>query len=196
MKEHYFSEKPTSEFKLKTITETIRGKKYAFNTAPGVFSATKIDFGTKLLAEKMRVGENDRALDLGCGIGVIGRVTATLTNNKVVLTDINQRACKLAKTNTKELGNTKVVQGDKFQAVADEKFDAILLNPPQTAGKKLCFEMIEEAKEHLNPEGTLQLVARHNKGGKTLSEKMQQVFGNLETIAKQGGYRVYLSKAK
>ncbi len=196
MKEHYFSEKQTSQFKLRTFKSTVRGKEYEFNTAPGVFSATKTDFGTKLLAEKMRIKEKDKVLDLGCGIGILGRVAATLTQNTVTLTDLNQRACRLAKMNTKGLQNTKVVQGDIFQPVANEKFDAILLNPPQTAGKKLCFEMIEESKKHLNPEGTLQLVARHNKGGKTLSEKMHETFGNMETTAKKGGYRVYLSTLK
>ncbi|MFH0751968.1 MAG: methyltransferase [archaeon] len=196
MKEHYFSEKQTSPFELKTINATLRGKGYTFNTAPGVFSASKIDFGTKVLAKKMRIGENDTVLDLGCGIGVIGRVAATLTNNKITLTDLNKRACKLAKMNVKGIKNTEVVQGNGFEPIANEKFDVILLNPPQTAGKKLCFEMIENSKKHLNKNGTLQLVARHNKGGKTLSEKMQEVFGNIETVTKQGGYRVYLSKLK
>ena len=101
MKEHYYSEKQTSKFELKTITELIRGKENTFYTAPGVFSATKVDFGTKLLAEKMQIKENDKVLELGCGIGIIGKIASTLTNNEVVLTDINKRACKLAKINTK-----------------------------------------------------------------------------------------------
>lgn len=196
MSEHYFSEKPTAKFKLESIKETIRGREYSFFTAPGVFSAKKIDSGTRLLAEEMIIDEGDKVLDLGCGIGVIGRVAADLTKNGVVLTDINQRACRLAKMNTDGLKNTKVVQGNKFEPVADEKFDAIFLNPPQTAGKKLCFEMIEESKDHLSQEGTLQLVARHNKGGKTLGEKMREVFGNMGAIAKQGGYRIYLSRLR
>jgi 16S rRNA (guanine1207-N2)-methyltransferase len=73
-------------------------------------------------------------------------------------------------------------------------FDTILLNPPQTAGKKLCFELIEESKAHLKKDGLLQLVARHNKGGKDLSKKMLEVFGNVEPTAKEAGFRVYVSK--
>jgi 16S rRNA G1207 methylase RsmC len=42
----------------------------------------------------------------------------------------------------------------------------------------------------------LQLVARHQKGGKMLEKKMQEVFGNTETLAKKGGFRVYLSVYK
>ena len=76
----------------------------------------------------------------------------------------------------------------------NENFDIILLNPPQTAGKKLCFKLIEDAKSHLLQNGSLQLVARHNKGGKELSKKMLEVFGNVKDIAKSSGYRIYISK--
>jgi 16S rRNA G1207 methylase RsmC len=54
--------------------------------------------------------------------------------------------------------------------------------------------MIEKSKDFLKPGGTLQIVARHNKGGKSLSEKMNSVFGNVEDIAKKSGYRIYISK--
>ncbi len=192
--EHYFSENPSSEFKTSTVKETLRDKEYTFTSASGIFSATKVDFGTKLLVDNMVIGDNDRVLDLGCGIGIVGRVAADLTKNEVVMTDINGRACDLAKQNTQGLKNTKVLQGDSYEPVKDEKFDAILLNPPQTAGKQLCFDMIEDSKKYLNPDGTLQIVARHNKGGETLSEKMKKVFGNMRTVEKKGGYRVYLSR--
>jgi len=192
--QHYFSEEQDSEFKTKKISDTIRGRQYELCTAPGVFSASKVDFGTRALSENMAIGKTDRVLDLGCGTGTVGRVAADLTSNEVVLSDINKRACELARMNTQGLKNTKVVQGNAFEPVANEKFDVILLNPPQTAGRDLCFQMIEGAREHLNKGGTFQMVARHNKGGKTLSEKMQEVFGNVETVTKQGGYRVYLSR--
>jgi len=54
--------------------------------------------------------------------------------------------------------------------------------------------LIEEARNHLKYGGNLQLVARHNKGGKTLSKKIEEVFGNVKVIAKKAGYWVYLSE--
>ena len=141
----------------------------------------------------MQVGPKETVLDLGCGIGIIGYVAAQKTKNDVVFTDINKRAVKLAKMNTKKLKNAIVVQGDKYEAVKGMKFDVILLNPPQTAGKKACLEMIEDAKKYLNDNGSLQIVARHNKGGETLSKFMEKIYGNMETLAKKGGYRVYKS---
>ena len=74
-----------------------------------------------------------------------------------------------------------------------EKFDTILLNPPQTAGKALCFRMIEESFKHLNEKGSLQVVARHKKGGKGISEKMESVFGSFKIKAIKSGFRVYAS---
>jgi 16S rRNA G1207 methylase RsmC len=95
--------------------------------------------------------------------------------------------------NSRELSNATVLDSDKYEGI-DKKFDVILLNPPQTAGKETCFDMIEGAKEHLKKGGTLQLVARHQKGGRALSEKMKEVFGNVGVLNRKGGYRVYCSK--
>ena len=47
---------------------------------------------------------------------------------------------------------------------------------------------------HLEENGNLQIVARHNKGGKELSKKMLEIFGNVKDIAKASGYRIYLSQ--
>jgi len=190
---HYYSEKQESEFNVSKITEILRKQEYEFFTSSGVFSKKKVDFGTRVLVNNMVLNKKDRILDLGCGIGIVGKVASPLVK-EVVMTDVNKRAVKLAKMNTKELRNVKVVQGDMYENV-EGKFDVILLNPPQAAGKKVCFEMIKRAKEFLVEKGNLQVVARHNKGGETLSKYMEEVYGNMETIVKQGGYRVYLSKA-
>jgi 16S rRNA (guanine1207-N2)-methyltransferase len=189
---HYFSETQESEFKLKKIKEVLNNKEYEFYTSKGVFSKNKVDYGTKVLVKYMKINPDDKVLDLGCGIGIVGRIASEKTKNKVLLTDINKRAVKLAKMNTKGRRNVHVIQGNMYEKIK-EKFNVILLNPPQTAGKKICFQMIEDAKKFLLKNGSLQIIARHNKGGKTLSEYMESIYGNMETIAKKGGYRVYVS---
>jgi len=55
------------------------------------------------------------------------------------------------------------------------------------------MQLIEEAKDHLNDKGSIQLVAFHNKGGKRIMEYMKEIFGNSKVIAKDGGARVYKS---
>lgn len=197
MSEHYYSEDQTSELSLRKIRSRLRGNELEFWTGAGVFSGKKVDKGSELLANDSIIKDNSRVLDLGCGYGPVGIAVAKGNPSaEVILTDINKRAVNLARMNKKlnNLHNIKVFQGDMYGSVKG-KFDAILLNPPQTAGKETCFKMIEESKDYLNQEGTLQIVARHKKGGKSLSEKMKSVFGNVEEISIKSGYRIYLSRA-
>ncbi|MEM4336791.1 MAG: methyltransferase [Candidatus Woesearchaeota archaeon] len=191
--QHYYSSKQNSIFKLKKISAFLLGSKFEFFTAPGVFSKNKIDNGTYILIENAQVKEKSKLLDLGCGYGAVGIVFAKVKKCDVVMADSNERAVELAKMNA-HLNGVKcdVRVTNIFQGIP-EKFDTILLNPPQSAGKEVCFKMIEAAKEHLNKKGTLQIVARPKKGGKTLAQKMIKVFGNAYEIAKGAGYKVYLS---
>lgn len=195
--EHYFSEKQESHLNLKKIRQKIKGVDFEFYTSSGVFSKEKIDKGTLILAENMIVDKKCSVLDIGCGIGILGIAAARLYDANVVMSDINKRAVMLAKKNIK-LNNIKaeIYNGNLYEKINKNDFDVILSNPPQTAGKEVCFKLIEQSKNYLKNNGNLQLVARHNKGGKTLSKKMEEVFGNVKAIAKKAGYWVYLSDKK
>ncbi len=183
---------------MKRFSTLLRGTSFTFFTAPGVFSKHRVDPGTKLLIESFIVKPYyKKLLDLGCGYGVVGIAAKTFYPNlDVYLTDINERAIFLAKLNAKENKvKVKIFHGNLFEAFNFKKpfFDIILLNPPMSAGMKLCKEMISQSYEWLKDRGSLQLVARHKKGGKRLMLFMKEVFGNVETIAKKAGYHVYLS---
>lgn len=192
--EHYYSETPESELKIKKIKARLRNKIFEFYTGSGVFSIKTVDKGSELLINECIIKENSEILDLGCGYGPIGIAIAKTTNSKVTMTDINKRAVKLTKMNLKlNDAQAEVKQGDLYKPLKEKKYDTILTNPPYSAGRELCYQIIEEAKEHLKNNGTLQLVAKHQKGGKMLSQKMQEVFGNVKDIAKGSGYRIYLS---
>ena len=52
---HYFSEKPEIKSKKKTIKYTIQNKKFEFITDNGVFSKSKVDFGTDLQLNRKSV---------------------------------------------------------------------------------------------------------------------------------------------
>lgn len=192
--EHYYSEHQESPLKVNKIKQKIKGTDFWFYTASGIFSKDKIDKGTLILAENMIIDKNSKVLDIGCGIGVLGIMSAKIFDADVVMTDINKRAVMLAKKNS-ELNNIKVeIHHDNlYEQIKQHDFDVILSNPPQTAGKEVCFELIIQSKKYLKDNGSLQLVARHNKGGKQLSEKMKEVFGNVKIIEKKSGYWVYLS---
>ena len=194
--EHYFTEKPTSDFNLFTLTFEFFGHTIELYTASGVFAPKKVDRGTQILLKSAKevVQEKDKILDLGCGYGVLGiSLKKLFPKSPLTFSDINERALKLTRKNL-ERNRMKgsVKKSDAFKKIK-EKFNIILLNPPQHAGKELCMNMISEAKQHLEKNGKLLIVARHNKGGKTLSKHMEEIYGNLETLQKSGGFRVYQS---
>lgn len=193
MNDHYYTKRPTSKPRYGIIKAVLRGREYRFLTASGVFSHKKIDRGTELLVEHMRLDEADMVLDFGCGYGVIGTVAAG-TARHIVLTELNERAAGLARKNLKlnGVGNAEVRRGNLYEPVKEERFDAILCNLPMAAGLKVVFRILEGSRDRLNPNGTIQVVVR--KGAKRIEEKLSEVFGNVTTLAKKGGYRVFLSR--
>ena len=191
MSEHYYTEKPLSKEDITKIE--IKLKKDTFNlfSATGLFSKNELDKATQLLIEKAEIN-NKKILDLGCGYGVVG--IALLRDNpelNVTFSDVNERAIKITKKNL-DLHKLKgkIIKSNLFEKI-EEKYDVILSNPPYAAGREICFKLIEDSYNHLNKNGTLQIVARHNKGGKVLKEKILEVFGNAEDVAKQSGFRIY-----
>jgi 16S rRNA G1207 methylase RsmC len=193
---HYFSEKQDSDINLKKIKIKINEREMELYTGAGIFSKDELDKGSRLLIENAEIKEKDAVLDLGCGYGVVGiSIKKKYSSTKILMTDINERAVMIAAKNIK-LHNLLGIEARKSDIFSNipESFDAILLNPPQTAGREICFKMIEQSEKHLNPGGKLQIVARHNKGGETLSKKMKEVFGNVNTTARGSGFRVYVSE--
>jgi len=193
---HYYSEQQDSEFKPKKIHIRLNKVSFDLYSAAGVFSKNKIDKGTEVLINNCIVKDKWKVLDFGCGYGVVGIAIKKLyPEARVVMTDINKRAINLAKMNIKlnKIEDIEIKQGNLYEKI-DDKFDTILVNPPQTAGKYICFEIIKQGKKYLKRGGFIQLVARSRKGGKQLSGFMEKIFGNVKAIAKKSGYSVYMSK--
>lgn len=192
--EHYFTKTPTSKVRYEEFRLVLRKAEFKFVSGSGVFSIGHIDKGSSLLIEKCLIEDGWRVLDLGCGYGCVGiAVKRLFPECFVVCSDVNERAIDMTKKNAlKNDVKVKAVQSDGYENIKGE-FDTILLNPPQTAGKKICKMLIDGAVGHLKSGGCLQIVARHQKGGKALSKFMEEAFGNVADVAKKGGFRVYIS---
>lgn len=196
-KTHYFSEKTKVKPKYGVIRVYLRGRYFEFLTSSGVFSHKRIDLGTRLLIESMVLPEEGSVLDLGCGYGSVGIVTATLKPKlKVYMVDINERAVKLARENAKKnlVENVRIMQGFLYEPVKELKFNVILCNPPISAGMKTVKRIIIEAPAHLKENGMLEIVVRSKIGGKIVKKFMEETFGNVEVHAIQSGYRILISK--
>ena len=193
---HYYSKEQESPINLTKFSAVLRNNNLDFFTGSGVFSKSRVDKGSLLLANKSIIEDNWKILDLGCGYGPVGiAIAKAFPSANIIMSDVNKRAVMLSKQNIKlnNLRNAHAIKSDIFGNIS-EKFNAILLNPPQSAGKELCLKMIEESKNFLLPNGLFQMVARHNKGGSELEKKMIAVFGNSRQIAKKSGYRIYVSQ--
>lgn len=195
MTPHYYDENPTGLIREESFFVIINKIHYPFIAASGLFSKKHLDSATKLLLEKCDVSSAKKILDLGCGWGAVGVVLASQYPDKeIIASDINSRAIEYTKKNAlKNNVKLQVIKSDILKSFPNETFDCILTNPPYVAGRKVCFQFIDDSFTHLNQGGSLQLVARHNKGGKTLGLHMEELFGNCEHVAKQGGFRIYKS---
>lgn len=193
---HYFSQLPTSPYKVKKMRVVLRGHTLELYTAPGVFSADRIDLGTKYLCRVMKIPKHGNILDFGTGIGVVAIVAAKESPDALIYaTDINPRATQLARRNVElnNLQNVKVLDVEDYRFFDSEMFSAIISNPPYSAGWSVIKGMIAQGLKHLHPGGTMQLVCRQRKGGRRVKETLIQIFGNVEVLARRSGYRVFLS---
>ncbi len=111
-----------------------------------------------------------RALDLGCGAGVIALLLSRHAA-QVVATDINPRAVALARINValNAADNVEVRKGDLFAPVSGETFDLIAAHPPYVAlpegtaatlhihggprGDEIACRLLDGLAVHLAPGG-------------------------------------------
>jgi len=194
--EHYFSTRPQAVSRPKEVRAHLRGKTWTFLTDRGVFGHKGVDAGTRLLIDTMVVRPTDEVLDLGCGYGPVGIVAATLApQGRVVMIDINERAVALALENARRAGvaNVEVLQGDGLGALSGPEFDVIAMNPPIRAGREVLRRLFRDAHDHLRDQGRFYFVARTAQGAKTLAKEVDEIIGNVQEQAKDGGYRVYLA---
>ncbi len=194
--EHYFSTRAGRPKRLGSLTLSFEGREYKLATSDHVFSYRRIDTGTLLLIDEMRVPREGIVLDLGCGYGVLA-LSASLRGAWVVGVDINKRAVWLASENLRKHAVTPwlVALGDLYSPFR-ASFDAIVCNPPIRAGRDTVSRIIQRAPKYLRNGGSLQLVARTKMGARSLFSLMHDTFGNAEEVGKRSGYRVLLSERR
>ncbi|MGG3019214.1 class I SAM-dependent methyltransferase [Geobacillus stearothermophilus] len=198
MSEHYYSAAPTSERNPQTWTFTLRGHEFRFTTDSGVFSKRGVDFGTQLLIEAFEEPEvAGDLLDVGCGYGPIGLALAKSFPNRLVqMIDVNERALELARENKRanHIDNVRIYQSDLFSEVGEQRFAAVVTNPPIRAGKRVVHAIFEQSQDHLLDGGELWVVIQKKQGAPSALEKLKELFPFVEVASKKKGY--YIIKAK
>lgn len=198
MTEHYYAATPVSGHRRNEFVITVRDVTLNLTTDAGVFSKDRMDNGTRLLIESLRLAPDwRRILDLGCGYGPIGLVLARLLPEAVVtMVDVNERAVELARENAARNGieNVRIVCGEGFDGQGETRFDLVVTNPPIRAGKEVIYQMVDESSPHLQSGGWFVAVIMTKHGAKSLEKKMAEVFGNVTEWEKGSGYRVVASR--
>ena len=168
-------------------------KEFCFNTDNGVFSKTKLDFGTRCLLENLPLDDiYGNILEVGCGYGVIP-IILTKTVEKIKLfdaVDVNKRALHLAKLNIKEnkleKRNINIFESDCYDNV-NNKYDVIISNPPIRAGKEIVYKIVMDAKKYMLPSGKLFIVINKDQGAKSLFKDLEKQY-KCELINKKKGF--------
>ena len=194
MSEHYYTSAPESESRPFEFEAECLGQKLVFACDKGVFSKGEIDEGTRILLEALPPLKG-RVLDLGCGWGPVGITLGKLFPEiRVLMSDVNQRAVDLAKTNIKKNGlqNAEAVVSDGFEEL-EGAFDCIITNPPIRAGKQTIYRLFDDAIKHLNPGGSLFIVIRRQQGAESTLKHLEAL---ARVIEKKKGFWVIEAKGE
>jgi len=192
--EQYFAEQPHARSDRSERRFLYRGELLTFAVDTGIFSSRGLDPGTSLLIENLALRRKDRVLDLGCGWGAVGVAAArSAAEGRVVLTDVNRRAARLARENLERnhVRNAEVRVGSLFEPVAEETFDVIVTNPPFHVGRPFVLRILSEAPDHLSRDGRLVLVGKGSHGIRYYQEWLEAHWpGPVTVLGRGSGYRV------
>ena len=188
---HYFTNDyvESKENKTKCI---IKDTELTLITDNGVFSKKGLDFGTRSLLETID-NIKGQVLDFGCGYGPIGIYLKKTYDVEVDAVDINERAMNLAKKNA-ELNKTNInIFKSNIYENVNKKYDYIVTNPPIRVGKKILYQILFEAKEHLKENGELWLVIHKDQGAKTLAKVLEKEY-KVEIKNKNKGFYIICAR--
>lgn len=191
--DHYFSQKPDSDFVARQITVDFSGEKFRVTTAAGVFNPEGIDRGTAVLLRTLSAAPAGDVLDIGCGWGAITLHTALESADATVwAVDINERARMLTEANATALGLTNVRVCSPDEVPKDLLFDEIRSNPPIRIGKTGLHELLESWLPRLKPQGNAYLVVAKHLGAESLTRWLAERWPSyiVDRFARSKGFHI------
>ena len=192
--QHYFIDKEHQDSDFFDFNDSVLGLNLCFRSCDSIFSKNKIDDGTRSLLEAInkKCSLNGHCLDLGCGLGVIAITLIKKFGVTFDMVDINKTAVRLSKENLVKnnvINSANVFYSDGFNEVKNE-YDFIVTNPPIKTGKKLLFDLMSGAFNHLKQNGQIILVIRKDHGMESLKKHINSIFNNCEIVDRNKGFYV------
>lgn len=173
----------------------VLGVELDMQSDPRLFSPNGVDKGTLAMLARANFAPGDKALDLGCGAGVVGLYAARLIGaDRVFLSDQDALAVDVARANARRNGLEGVtcVVSDAFDAIAETGFTVILANPPYHTDFSVAKRFIEKGFNRLALGGRMIMVTKRLDWYKN---KLTAIFGGV-TVAEDGGYFVFTARKK
>ncbi len=199
---HYFDRfdrEAAGAVRLQPLTVTLDGTEVDVVTAGGVFSAERLDLGTRvLLREVPDPPAEGNLLDLGCGWGPLALAMARRSPRaRVWAVDVNLRALRLTTENAARVRAANVRAAVPDDVPADVRFDAIWSNPPIRIGKAELHALLLRWLPRLAPGACAHLVVQRNLGADSLhawlAASLPAALGRDVEVQRAGsakGYRV------
>jgi 16S rRNA (guanine1207-N2)-methyltransferase len=166
-----------------------------FNTSNEVFSPQGVDKGTLAMLSTVEFKDDDKVLDLGCGYGIVGILSAKIVGaTNVVMIDIDDTAVKLASENIalNDVEGVRLYQSDGFKNINEKDFTLILSNPPYHVDFSVPKEFIEKGFNRLAIGGKMYMVTKRKDWYKN---KLVSIFGGVK-ISEIDGYYVFIAEKR
>lgn len=189
---HYFDGDPAVASRSGTVQLDLPERSFLLATDRGVFSAARVDTGTKqLLLDAPPPPATGTFVDLGCGYGPIACALAARAPMATVWAlDVNQRALELCRANTAAHGLHNVTVAHVDDAPTDLVVDLLWSNPPIRIGKPALHALLATWLGRLAPNGTAVLVVQKHLGADSLQAWLQEAGWLATRIGSRGGYRL------
>lgn len=192
MSQQYFESSPRAHSRPGSIDVVLADLHLRLATDSGVFSADRLDPGTRVLLESVPAPPaTGELLDVGCGYGPIALTMATRAPGATVwAVDVNERAIGLCTRNADAAGLTNVHACLPGQVPATTRFAAIWSNPPVRVGKPALHELLTGWLSRLAADGTAYLVVHKHLGSDSLQGWLERQGWPARRRASRSGYRV------
>lgn len=191
MGQQYFAARPDAPSRPGTVDLVLPDLHLRLATDRGVFSADRVDPGTRILLETVPPPPDGDLLDLGCGYGPIALTAAKRIQGVVAWgLDVNERALELGRRNASTAGLDNVRFVLAHEIPAELRFAAIWSNPPIRIGKAAMHDLLTTWLARLTPDGLAHLVVHRHLGADSLHRWLADQGFRTERAASRNGYRV------
>lgn len=192
MSQQYFQSEPDAASRPGLVDLVLPDMHVRLATDAGVFSAGRVDPGTRVLLETVPTPpQHGDLLDLGCGYGPVALTMAARAPHATVwAVDVNERALALCAHNAESAGHRNVRARPAAQVPETVRFAAIWSNPPVRIGKAALQTLLAMWLERLAPSGVAYLVVHKHLGSDSLHRWLDGRGWPTRRRASRAGYRI------